>query len=213
MLELHWPTFNLENRSNRCSGGVLSRVLGWGTPQNLPCCVHAFVCVWECDSREQLSAGRCTQRGAIRHGGVTHIKDTHTHTHAQPWNFPFCCQCAMITIKPRFFSIGFSMAIVTCFSQCGICNHCSNEPIYSAHIQQTLFTDKTDSSDFWVKMPPVISTQAFGFDRANVCNSVSISICGDMMGVEEYTACWEMRLHPNTQLAVTRDPASQQLPS
>jgi len=37
------------------------------------------VCV--CDGGEQLSAGRCTQRGAIRHGGVTHIKDTHTHTH------------------------------------------------------------------------------------------------------------------------------------
>lgn len=82
------------------------------TPKSPPLRVCVCLCVCECDSREQLSAGRCTQQGAIRHGGVTHIKDAHT----QPWNFPFCSQCAMITIKPGFFSIGFSMAIVTWFS-------------------------------------------------------------------------------------------------
>ena len=51
------------------------------TPKSPPLRVRVCLCVCECDSGEQLSAGRRTQRGAIRHGGVTHIKDTHTHTH------------------------------------------------------------------------------------------------------------------------------------
>lgn len=49
------------------------------TPKSPPLRVCVYLCVCECDSREQLSAGRCTQQGAIRHGGVTHIKDTHSH--------------------------------------------------------------------------------------------------------------------------------------
>lgn len=118
---------SLENReSNRCSGRcIVEGIRVRDTQKNLPCCVHAFVCVCECDSGEQLSAGRCTQRGAIRHGGVTHIKDTHTHSHPRALTrmrmhtnthhetFLFGCQCAMITIKAGFFSVGFGMAIVT----------------------------------------------------------------------------------------------------
>ena len=80
MFAIHRTTFKYENWSNRCSSGALWRVLGKGTPQNFSHCAITFVCVCECDSREQLSAGRCTQQGAIRHGGVTHIKDAHTQT-------------------------------------------------------------------------------------------------------------------------------------
>lgn len=40
-------------------------------------CVRLCVCA--CDSGEQLSTGRRSQRGAISHGGLTHIKDTHKH--------------------------------------------------------------------------------------------------------------------------------------
>lgn len=118
----------------------------------------------------------------------------------------------MITIKRGFFSIGFSVAIVTWFSQCRIW---SNKPQYIQHKSNKLFSQSSAALCVCVAILCIKAQHTLHMLlpwNTNVCNSVSIdwfvvtgwwggTVCG---GLGIWTS------FPHTQLATTQQTTAAQ---